>query len=64
MNQKTKLIGLDLFRISAALFVFLFHTGHINCSYGILQKFISMGAIFMTGFFYAFWFCVVLCKCI
>lgn len=51
INQKTKLIGLDLFRISVALFVFLFHTGHINCSYGILQKFISMGAIFMTGFF-------------
>lgn len=46
-----RLVGLDLFRISAALFVFLFHTGHINCSYGILQKFISMGAIFMTGFF-------------
>ena len=46
-----RLVGLDLFRIFAALFVFLFHTEHIKCTYGILQSFISMGATFMTGFF-------------
>ena len=51
MNGK-RLSGLDLFRIIAVLFVFLFHTKiHMGCYYGILDEFINMGAIFMTGFY-------------
>lgn len=47
-----RLHGLDLFRISSALFVYLFHSQmHIGCSYGYLDRFIDMGAIFMTGFY-------------
>lgn len=52
LKRKQRLIGLDLFRIIAAIMVMLFHSSiHIGCNYGILQPFISMGAIFMTGFF-------------
>lgn len=52
LKRKQRLVGLDLFRIIAALVVMLFHSSiHIECNYGVLQPFISMGAIFMTGFF-------------
>lgn len=50
-NQR--IIGLDLLRISLALLIFLFHS-HIHilkCDYGIMNGFINMGAIAMTGFF-------------
>lgn len=48
-----RIIGLDLFRISLALLIFLFHS-HIHvlrCDYGWLNGFVDMGAIAMTGFF-------------
>lgn len=51
-DGKQRLQGLDIFRIVAALVVMLFHSSiHIGCNYGIFGAFISMGAIFMTGFF-------------
>lgn len=50
--QANRLAGLDVFRIMAALVVFLFHTYvHMKCNYGIFSGFVNMGAIFMTGFF-------------
>lgn len=49
---KQRLVGLDLFRISSAAIILAFHTwGHLQCYYGILNNFVSMGAIMMTGFF-------------
>lgn len=50
-TKKQRLVGLDLFRIMAMLMIFLFHTGIVGCEYGILQLFVRMGPIFMTGFF-------------
>lgn len=47
-----RLYGLDLFRIALALLVWLFHSHvHIKCDYGMLNGFISVGALAMTGFF-------------
>jgi peptidoglycan/LPS O-acetylase OafA/YrhL len=44
--------GLDLFRVLSVFMVFIFHTHiHHHCSYGPLNGFVSMGAIFMTAFF-------------
>lgn len=51
VNQR--IIGLDLLRISLAVLIFLFHS-HIHvlkCDYGVMNGFINMGAIAMTGFF-------------
>ena len=51
-TSKDRLLGLDIYRILAALFIFLFHSNmHIGCSYGFLSGFVSMGAIYMTAFF-------------
>ncbi|MCQ2061055.1 MAG: acyltransferase [Fibrobacter sp.] len=50
--SKERMVGLDVFRILAVLFVFLFHSRiHHGCNYGFLNDFIQMGAVFMTGFF-------------
>ena len=50
--MKRRLVGLDIFRILSAFVVFLFHTQmHMSADFGILNGFIQMGAIFMTGFF-------------
>ena len=49
--SRQRLVGLDLFRIMSVLVIYFFHTAHIGCDYGILQPFISMGAMFMTAFF-------------
>lgn len=49
----SRLIGLDLLRICLAILVFLFHS-HIHvlkCDYGLLNGFVRMGALAMTGFF-------------
>lgn len=48
-----RIIGLDYLRISLAVLVFLFHShSHVlKCDYGVLNGFVSMGAIAMTGFF-------------
>lgn len=41
-----------MLRISLALIIFLFHSQmHFHCSYGILNRFVSVGAITMTAFF-------------
>lgn len=48
---KGRLIGLDLFRIFAVWMVFLYHSWHIRCSYGLLQGLIFEGPMFMTAFF-------------
>lgn len=49
--KKERLPGLDVFRIMLALLVFCFHSMFNGCSYGLLNNFVSMGAISMTGFF-------------
>lgn len=47
-----RMAGLDLFRVVAAIMVLLFHIHiHHGCSFGALTDFVSMGAIFMSGFF-------------
>ena len=50
-DKPHRLIGLDILRIALALLVFLFHSRiHFQCSYGLLNNFVEMGAIAMTGF--------------
>ncbi len=50
--KNERLAGLDIFRILAAFVVFLFHSNiHVGCYYGILNEFVNMGAVYMTGFF-------------
>jgi peptidoglycan/LPS O-acetylase OafA/YrhL len=46
-------VGHDVMRISMALLIFMFHSRiHVlHCSYGIINSFVDMGAIAMTGFF-------------
>lgn len=52
INQTEKLFGLDLIRIAATIFVFLFHSiDYLQIDYGIFTPFISEGAIFMIAFF-------------
>ena len=49
---KIRMYGLDMFRVSLALLVFMFHSRmHIGCSYGLLNPFVNMGAIAMTAFY-------------
>lgn len=57
--EKKRLIGLDVFRVLAALMIFFFHsrTG-MEFGYGVIQPFFRMGAIFMTGFFMMSGFCL------
>lgn len=50
--QTKRNVGLDLFRVSLALLIFLFHSNmHFDCHYGIFDHFVRLGAIAMTGFF-------------
>lgn len=52
MSTKARIVGLDMFRIFLVVLVLAFHSNiHFQCSYGILDNFVSMGAIAMTGFF-------------
>lgn len=52
MNSHRRIIGLDIFRILLTLLIFLFHSKlHYGCDYGLLNNFVSMGSIAMTGFF-------------
>lgn len=48
-----RIVGLDLFRISLAFIIFLFHSrGHMNCNYGFLNTFVeNSNVLAMTGFF-------------
>ena len=49
---RDRITGLDVYRITAVFFVFLFHSNmNFNCNYGRGTKYISMGAIYMTAFF-------------
>lgn len=51
-GRRARIVGLDIFRIKAVLFVFLYHSNmHFNCNYGVFSKYISMGSIYMTAFF-------------
>jgi peptidoglycan/LPS O-acetylase OafA/YrhL len=51
-KAKHRAVGLDLFRVTAAVMVLLFHCNiHHNSSFGPLTGFVSMGAVFMTAFF-------------
>lgn len=51
-HRSKRIIGLDLLRISLAILTFLFHSYiHFQCRYGIMNNFISVGAIAMTAFF-------------
>lgn len=53
LSYKCRVVGLDYLRVSLALLIFLFHS-HIHvlkCDYGIMNGFINMGSIAMTGFF-------------
>lgn len=50
--MKQRCIGLDVYRITLFLIIFMFHSNiHIGCTYGILNDFISVGAVVMSGFF-------------
>ena len=50
--QKAKLIGIDFFRAFAVIMIFLFHSKlHLNINFGILNKVISNGAVWMEAFF-------------
>ena len=51
-KAKQRAVGLDLFRVTAAVMVLLFHCNiHHDSSFGPLTGFVSMGAVFMTAFF-------------
>ena len=52
-KNEERVVGLDMMRIAMAILIFMFHSRiHVlNCSYGILNSFVDMGAIAMTGFF-------------
>ncbi len=52
MDSRKRYLGLDILRIVLALIVFMFHSNmHFKCSYSILNGFVNMGAVAMTGFF-------------
>lgn len=51
-NNNQRLLGLDVMRIVLAVVVFIFHSWcHMGCTYGVLQGFVRIGALTMTGFF-------------
>lgn len=51
-ENKKRVILLDVFRVCMALLIFMFHSRiHFGCSYGLLNHFVSVGALAMTGFF-------------
>ncbi len=50
--NKQYAVLLDVFRVSLALLIYMFHSNmHFQCSYGVLNDFVSVGALAMTGFF-------------
>lgn len=61
MVSRTRLIGLDLFRIISMAIILMFHSSiHYGCYYGVLDEFVKAGAVMMTGFFmlsgYSLWY--------
>ena len=52
-HKPEHIVGLDIYRVLAVLFIFLFHSQiHLKCYYGIFNDFIKMGAIYMTAFLF------------
>ncbi len=52
IHKKERLVGLDILRIFMAALILAFHSAcHFQCNYGVIDGFVSMGAIAMTGFF-------------
>ena len=50
--NKEYLGGVDLFKIILACITLAFHSNlHFGCTYGVLDPFIKLGAVSMTGFF-------------
>lgn len=50
--NKQHAVLLDALRVALALLIFMFHSNmHFQCSYGVLNDFVSVGALAMTGFF-------------
>lgn len=51
----SRVVGLDVLRVALALLIYMFHSSmHFSCYYSILNPFVSVGAIAMTGFFLLF----------
>lgn len=50
-DESQRLVGLDLLRVVSALAVFLFHSDMHAGDYGIMNRFVSTGFVFMTAFF-------------
>ena len=51
-KKRTRIVGLDLYRLLSVFLIFLFHSNiHIQCNYGVLNQFVNNGAIYMTAFF-------------
>ena len=52
MKKQSRIIGLDILRVTCAFVIFLFHAYcHLGCSFSVLTAFIKMGPIFMCMFF-------------
>lgn len=52
MYKNTRNIGLDILRVCLVLLVWAFHARiHLGCSFGVLNSFVEVGALSMTGFF-------------
>lgn len=50
--RKRRIVGIDVMRVSLAILIYMFHSWmHFDCDYHILNDFVSVGAIAMTGFF-------------
>lgn len=50
--KNERITGLDVLRVAMALLIFMFHSNmHFGCYYSVLDPFVSVGAIAMTGFF-------------
>lgn len=51
-TDSQRVVLLDVLRVSLALLIFMFHSNmHFDCQYGLLNDFVSAGALAMTGFF-------------
>lgn len=50
-SRGNRLLGLDIMRICLALLVFMFHSQmHFGCDYYVLNSFVGIGAVAMSGF--------------
>ena len=52
MKKQSRIIGLDVLRVTCAFVIFLFHAYcHLGCSFSVLTAFIKMGPIFMEPYY-------------